>query len=367
MQSILITLTTAGADTDNFSLYTDLDGYTTPIETGISKAFLVIGYVSNLVPDGATVIRVQSVSACTNYVDFPITGITTTTTSTTTSTTTPEPTTTSTTTSTTTPEPTTTSTTTSTTTPEPTTTSTTTSTTTAACDCTYYNVVVTSEDINNATGNTNPAWNNTVWAYYYDCGTGTYSDVIYSSADNYYHSLCNNNNILITPYLYNHINDAATVVVSSTITNSLDCCSSGTTTTTSTTTSTTTPAPTTTSTTTSTTTPSPTAQIDITNDSYDVEIGSVNAGGASTTGGSFPNSTGNGTNVFTDISISIPGTYQIDVYITAGVPGQSVTVTDSNGSSQCQTFSLGAYTLSFTGVYIDNITNVIIHAAAGTC
>ena len=356
MQSILITLTTAGADTDNFSLYTDLDGYTTPIETGVSKASLVAGYVSTIVPDGATVIRVQSVSSCTNYVDFPITGITTTTTSTTTSTTTIEPTTT------------TTSTTTSTTTPEPTTTSTTTSTTTVSCDCTYYNVVVTSEDIDNAIGNTNPAWNNTVWAYYYDCETGTSSDVIYSSADNYYHSLCNNN-LFGTPYLYNHINDAVTVVVSSTITNSLDCCSAGTTTTTSTTTSTTTiePTTTTTSTTTSTTTPSPTAQIDITNDSYDVEIGSVNAGGASTTGGSFPNSTGNGTNVFTDISISIPGTYQIDVYITAGLGGQSVIVTDSNGDPQCQSFPSGAHTLSFTGVYIDNITNVIIHAGAGAC
>ena len=102
MQSILITLTTAGADTDNFSLYTDLDGYTTPIETGVSKASLVAGYISTLVPDGATIIRVQSVSACTNYVDFSITGTTTTTTSTTTSTTTAEPTTTSTTTSTTT-------------------------------------------------------------------------------------------------------------------------------------------------------------------------------------------------------------------------------------------------------------------------
>ena len=245
MQSILITLTTAGSNTDNFSLYTDLDGYTTPIETGVSKASLVAGYVSTIVPDGATVIRVQSVSSCTNYVDFPITGITTTTTSTTTSTTTIEPTTT------------TTSTTTSTTTPEPTTTSTTTSTTTVSCDCTYYNVVVTSEDIDNAIGNTNPAWNNTVWAYYYDCETGTSSDVIYSSADNYYHSLCNNN-LFGTPYLYNHINDAVTVVVSSTITNSLDCCSAGTTTTTSTTTSTTTVEPTTTtSTTTSTTTIEP--------------------------------------------------------------------------------------------------------------
>lgn len=80
--TVLITLTLAGADTGPFSLYSDADGYLAPFETGISKSVLQAGYTSTLVPNGATIIRVKSTSVCTNYVDFPISGITTTTTST---------------------------------------------------------------------------------------------------------------------------------------------------------------------------------------------------------------------------------------------------------------------------------------------
>ena len=87
--TVLITLTLAGADTGPFSLYSDIDGFLAPFETGVLKSALVSGYTSVVVPDGSTVIRVQSTSSCTNYVDFPISGITTTTTtSTSTSTTT---------------------------------------------------------------------------------------------------------------------------------------------------------------------------------------------------------------------------------------------------------------------------------------
>lgn len=84
--TVLITLTLAGADTGPFNLYSDANGYLAPFETGVLKSALQAGYTSVLVPDGSTVIRVQSNSACTNYIDFPISGITTTTTSTSTST-----------------------------------------------------------------------------------------------------------------------------------------------------------------------------------------------------------------------------------------------------------------------------------------
>ncbi len=87
MQTVTITLTVAGTDTGPFDLYSDTDGYTTPFESGIAKAALVLGYTSVLVPDAATIIRVQSDSACTNFVDLDIVTTTTTTTSTTTSTT----------------------------------------------------------------------------------------------------------------------------------------------------------------------------------------------------------------------------------------------------------------------------------------
>jgi hypothetical protein len=79
--TVLITLTTAGADSGPFNLYTDLDAYTSPFEIGVSKASLLAGYASALVPDYATIIRVASVGDCTNYVDIELYTPTTTTTS----------------------------------------------------------------------------------------------------------------------------------------------------------------------------------------------------------------------------------------------------------------------------------------------
>ena len=83
MLTVLITLTTAGADTGNFNLYSDVDGYTAAFETGVAKSALVAGYVSFLVPNGTTIIRVKSDATCTNYVDIPLVEPTTTTTTTT--------------------------------------------------------------------------------------------------------------------------------------------------------------------------------------------------------------------------------------------------------------------------------------------
>jgi hypothetical protein len=121
------------------------------------------------------------------------------------------------------------------------------------CNCTYYDIVVTSLDIDSATGNTinHPNWNGTVWARYFDCVTGEPLDFIYYQADNYYHSFCSRNDS-IAPYLYNHINDLentnAIYQITSTITNSNEgCCLI-----------TPTPTPTNTATPTNTITPTPT-------------------------------------------------------------------------------------------------------------
>jgi hypothetical protein len=100
--TVLIYLTTAGAGTGPFSLYSNVDGYVTPFETGVPKISLTTlpGYTTALVPNGTTTIRVQSTGACTNYIDIVI-GATTTTTTTSgalTTTTTSSPTTTTTTT-----------------------------------------------------------------------------------------------------------------------------------------------------------------------------------------------------------------------------------------------------------------------------
>lgn len=83
MITVLITLTTAGADTGPFNLYSDVDGYTSPFESSVSKAALVSGYTSTLVPFGTNVIRVYSQGVCSNYIDLIIGTPPTTTTTTT--------------------------------------------------------------------------------------------------------------------------------------------------------------------------------------------------------------------------------------------------------------------------------------------
>jgi hypothetical protein len=84
MITVSITLTLAGVDTGpTFNLYSDTDGYTTAFATGVSKASLVAGYISTVVPNGTTIIRVSSPNVCQTYVDLNVITSTTTTTSTT--------------------------------------------------------------------------------------------------------------------------------------------------------------------------------------------------------------------------------------------------------------------------------------------
>jgi hypothetical protein len=104
-QTVLITLTTAGTDVGPFDLYSNIDGYVSSFQTGVSKAILVAGYICTIVPYGTTIIKLQSYGTCTNNIYINVTGdipITTTTTSTSTSTTSSTSTSTSTTTTTTT-------------------------------------------------------------------------------------------------------------------------------------------------------------------------------------------------------------------------------------------------------------------------
>lgn len=92
--TVLITLTTAGSSTGPFSLYSNVDSYSTPFETGVSKSSLLAGYTSVLVPASTTTVRVMSTGTCTNYTDIsvvPCTTTTTTSSSTTTTTTTAAP------------------------------------------------------------------------------------------------------------------------------------------------------------------------------------------------------------------------------------------------------------------------------------
>lgn len=70
--TVLITLTVAGIDSGPFDIYSNLNGYTSAFEVGVSKTALLAGYPSSLVPDFTTIIRVQSVGDCTNYIDIPL-------------------------------------------------------------------------------------------------------------------------------------------------------------------------------------------------------------------------------------------------------------------------------------------------------
>jgi hypothetical protein len=95
--TVLVTLTLAGTDVGPFNLFSNVDGYTTPLATGVSRAALLAGYSLAGVPDAASIIRAQSTGTCTNFLDMLLSGATTTTTtstsstSTTSTTTTPVP------------------------------------------------------------------------------------------------------------------------------------------------------------------------------------------------------------------------------------------------------------------------------------
>lgn len=80
----------AGSGVGPFDLYSNVDGYTTPFETGVAAASLTgLGYITTP-PDGTTFIRVQSTGSCDTFIDLEnlCQPTTTTTTSSSTSTTT---------------------------------------------------------------------------------------------------------------------------------------------------------------------------------------------------------------------------------------------------------------------------------------
>lgn len=71
--TVLIQLTTAGFDTGPFNLYSDVDSFGIPFETGVTKGDLLAGYISTIVPVGTTTVRVCSTSLyCSNCIDIPI-------------------------------------------------------------------------------------------------------------------------------------------------------------------------------------------------------------------------------------------------------------------------------------------------------
>jgi len=73
MTTALITLTVGGTDTGPFNLYSDVDGFSSAFESGLSKATLEAGYLTSLVPDGTYTVRIMSMNEiCSNYVDISL-------------------------------------------------------------------------------------------------------------------------------------------------------------------------------------------------------------------------------------------------------------------------------------------------------
>jgi hypothetical protein len=70
--TVLLTIPNIGTDADNFELYSDKDNFSDPFETGISRADLLIGYTSSVVPDYSSVVRVTSKYKCINSLDITL-------------------------------------------------------------------------------------------------------------------------------------------------------------------------------------------------------------------------------------------------------------------------------------------------------
>lgn len=72
-----ITISNVGADAGPFDLYSNVDGYIAPFQVGVSVADLEAGYAVFNVPDGTTIIKIQSVNDnCNNFVNVGTTPLT---------------------------------------------------------------------------------------------------------------------------------------------------------------------------------------------------------------------------------------------------------------------------------------------------
>ena len=77
--TIYITITSAGADTGPFNLYSNVDGYVSAFATNVAKATLIAGYAAT-VPAGTNTVRIMSNGECINFIDVIVSTTTTTTT-----------------------------------------------------------------------------------------------------------------------------------------------------------------------------------------------------------------------------------------------------------------------------------------------
>lgn len=68
----IITTPSSSEDTGPFYLFSNVDGFTVPFEKNIPRLNMLAGYVSTVVPNGTTTIRIKSEGYCIEYVDVPV-------------------------------------------------------------------------------------------------------------------------------------------------------------------------------------------------------------------------------------------------------------------------------------------------------
>jgi hypothetical protein len=98
--------------------------------------------------------------------------------------------------------------------------------------------------------------------------------------------------------------------------------------------------------------------------SLDISVSdvTVNAVTATPLTGSYPIPAGENR----DLTTTQFGTYSITVTFTNTITGQRITVTDSNGTSQCQTVNTSS-TFTYTNCVVNGLTQVLILCEDGVC
>ena len=102
-----------------------------------------------------------------------------------------------------------------------------------------------------------------------------------------------------------------------------------------------------------------------TNNSLDVSLTDIVVNGYSATpSGLWPNTPGNGAS----LTVPLPeGTYDVTIYHSCSVPGQRVSILDSNSFNQCQPISTGASSTTFFNVVMNNEQCLSVVAEDGAC
>lgn len=70
----LITINNLGEDVGPFNLYSNLDGFVSAFATDVTRDQLLVGYFSDVIPDGTIIIRVVSTGICKNVIEIELSG-----------------------------------------------------------------------------------------------------------------------------------------------------------------------------------------------------------------------------------------------------------------------------------------------------